>query len=161
MTSVEYIEAPTEYAGTEPAVFLAGGITDCPDWQAEARELLDDLPIAVLNPRRLDFPIHDPAAAVAQIDWEYRHLKRADVVLFWFPASTSPQPIALYELGAHAAGGKPIAVGAERGYPRRTDVWMQLEHVRPEVHVYSQLAYTVRDARRLLAALEDQPELEG
>jgi hypothetical protein len=32
-----------------------------------------------------------------------------------------------YTNSAPTPGGKPIAVGAERGYPRRTDVWMQLE----------------------------------
>jgi Nucleoside 2-deoxyribosyltransferase like len=148
-----YFEAPMEYDGAAPAVFLAGGITDCPDWQALVVGMLDDLPIAVLNPRRADFPIHDPGASAAQIDWEYRHLQRADVVLFWFPASSSPQPIALYELGAHAAGGKPIAVGVDSGYLRKADVQLQLEHVRPDVHVYSSLAYTVREARHLISLL--------
>ncbi len=146
----EYVEAPTEYAGGRPAVFLAGGITDCPDWQAIAREYFADLSVAILNPRRANFPIHDPNAAHAQVDWEFRHLRRADVVLFWFPASPSPQPIALYELGAHAAGGKPIAVGVEPGYLRSTDVVLQLGHVRPAVPVFSSLARTCAEARGLL-----------
>lgn len=147
-----YVEAPDEYTGVRSAVFLAGGITDCPDWQADAREMLEGLPVVVLNPRRANFPIHDPSAAAAQIDWEFRHLRRADVVLFWFPASPSPQPIALYELGFHASAGKPLAVGAEPGYPRRTDVLEQLAHARPEVKVHDTLAGVCEEAENLLAA---------
>ncbi len=147
---MRYVEAPTEYTATDPAVFLAGGITDCPDWQLVARDLLADAPCVVLNPRRADFPIHDPGAAAGQIDWEFRHLRLADVVLFWFPASTSVQPIALYELGAHAAMGKPIAVGTDPLYSRRMDVALQLEHVRPDVPVYHSLARVVAETRRIL-----------
>jgi hypothetical protein len=29
--SPSYVEAPTPYDGGEPALFLAGGITDCPN----------------------------------------------------------------------------------------------------------------------------------
>jgi len=72
-------------------------------------------------------------------------------VLFWFPASTSVQPIALYELGAHAATGKPIAVGTDTRYPRRMDVVLQLELVRPEVPVWHSLRRVVVEAQRILA----------
>jgi hypothetical protein len=50
-----YIEAPNSYqpaSGDGPSVFLAGGITGCPDWQRDARALLDAAPVVVLNPRR-------------------------------------------------------------------------------------------------------------
>lgn len=153
MTSnrARYVEAPTEYADPKPAVFLAGGITGCPDWQAEAYDALAHLPIAVLNPRRADFPIHDPNAAPAQIGWEYRHLRRADVVAFWFPDSGPVvQPIALYELGAHAASGKPIAVGTDPGYVRRSDVVLQLRHVRPGLIVHDDLRAVCDEASNLL-----------
>lgn len=150
---VIYVEAPHEYNGDAPSLFLAGGITDCPDWQAEARRLLADAPIAVLNPRRATFPIDDPSAAASQISWEFRHLRKADLVLFWFPASSALQPISLYELGAHAAAGKPIAVGADPGYPRRADVVLQLGHIRPEVTVVDSLAATCRLARSGLVRL--------
>lgn len=146
-----YVEAPTVYTGDLPAVFLAGGITGCRDWQAQAYDQLADMPVAVLNPRRAHFPIDDPAAAGGQIAWEFEHLRRADVVLFWFPASDTVQPIALYELGAHAASGKLIAVGVDAGYPRRIDVMLQLGHVRPEVKVWGSLVATVAEARRLVA----------
>jgi Fur family ferric uptake transcriptional regulator len=145
-----YVEAPTDYRGDLPAVFLAGGITGCPDWQAEARELLAGSGFVILNPRRGDFPIHDPDAAAGQIAWEFTHLRRADVVLFWFPDSgPAPQPIALYELGAHAATGKPLAVGADPGYRRRADVVLQLGHVRPGLVVRDNLADVCADAASL------------
>ncbi|MGW0827366.1 hypothetical protein [Streptomyces sp. NPDC002845] len=40
------------------------------------------------------------------------------MILFWFCA-VAVQPIALYELGAHAARGTRLAVGAHPDYPRR------------------------------------------
>lgn len=147
---MSYVEAPQEYTGAPPALFLAGGITDCPDWQADARRHLAHVPAALLNPRRAAFPIDDPDAAEGQIDWEFRHLRRADVVLFWFPAGAALQPIALYELGVHAATGKPVAVGAEPGYPRRLDVVLQLGHLRPTVRVWDSLTGTCAEAARLL-----------
>lgn len=146
-----YIEAPQEWDGDGPAIFLAGGITDCEDWQARARAILERgvrvVAPAILNPRRANFPIHDPTAAQAQIEWEFRHLHRASVVLFWFPASpTSPQPIALYELGRHAALDRPIAVGADPAYLRLADVQHQMRLARPELVVRSTLTETCIDA---------------
>lgn len=38
--ALSYTEAPTPYNGRGPSVFLAGGITGCPDWQAVARAAL-------------------------------------------------------------------------------------------------------------------------
>lgn len=152
---MEHVECPNEYDGAAPAVFLAGGITGCPDWQADARRELADLPIAVLNPRRSEFPIVDPTAAEGQIDWEYRHLASAYAVLFWFPASGPvPQPIALFELGVHAAAGKPIAVGCDPVYVRRADVVHQLARFRPDVVVRGDLAAACRDLRDLLPDLD-------
>lgn len=149
-----YCEAQNQYAGTGPAVFLAGGITGCSDWQAEARRQLDSLPVAILNPRMADFPIHDPSAAAAQIAWEFEHLRRADIILFWFPDSGPiVQPIVLYELGAHAAMGKPIAVGCDPGYARRADVVLQLSHVRPDVVVRDNLGAVCADVHSLVTGL--------
>lgn len=139
-----YIEAPEEWSDHGPAIFLAGGITDCPDWQADARRIIGG--VTILNPRRAEFPIHDPEAAPAQIAWEFRHLHRASAVLFWFAAGPSPQPIALYELGRHAALGRSIAVGADPAYRRRADVVLQMEHARPDVPVYDRLEHTCIEA---------------
>jgi hypothetical protein len=145
-----YIEAPEEWypslrsSAYRPSVFLAGGITECPDWQADAARLLDS--VAVLNPRRRNFPMDHPSAAHDQIGWEFRHLHRANVVLFWFPESTSAQPGALYELGRHAALDRPIAVGVDPAYARATDVREQLALARPSVTVHDNLLDVCREA---------------
>jgi hypothetical protein len=147
-----YVESPDDYDGAgEPTIFLAGGITHCPDWQSVAVELLADLPVVILNPRRSNFRLDDdPTATETQIRWEHRNLERAEVVLFWFTEGPSVQPIALYELGAMAASRRRIAVGTHPSYPRRSDVRIQLALSRPELEVHSSLAAAVAGA---LAAL--------
>lgn len=135
-----YVEAPQRYDGAGPSVFLAGGITGCPDWQAIAAARL--APHAdVLNPRRRTYVATDDEYE-RQVAWEYRHLRRADLILFWF-AAEAIQAIALYELGAFGPGEKPIVVGADPAYPRRTDVILQLSHARPGLVVHSTLESTI------------------
>src|SRR5437868_1246199 len=116
-----YIEALTEFDGPGPSVFLAGGISGTFDWQADVVARLADLPLVLLNPRRRNFPMDDPSAAHAQIEWEFRHLQRATAVLFWFPPETLC-PIALYELGSRAATTQPLFVGTHPDYQRKLDV---------------------------------------
>jgi hypothetical protein len=151
--SLRYIEAPAPYEGKAPAVFLAGGITGCPDWQRRAVLQLDAIgsPAVVINPRRAVFPVGEAAATREQTTWEYEHLRIADVILFWFCAE-AVQPIALYELGAHAARGTRLAVGAHPDYPRLLDVVEQLRLARPDVTVHESLQATVRAAAALLPA---------
>ncbi|MEH0420531.1 nucleoside 2-deoxyribosyltransferase domain-containing protein [Streptomyces sp. B21-083] len=108
-------------------------------------------PAVVLNPRRDDFPVGQVEAAREQTAWEYEHLRIADVILFWFCAE-AVQPIALYELGAHAARGTRLAIGTHPDYPRRLDVLEQLRHARPDVTVHDSLQTTVRAAAKLLPA---------
>jgi hypothetical protein len=134
-TRPRYFEAPDYYrpaAGDPPAVFLAGGITGCPDWQSDLAEDLLPEGLVVLNPRRRNFPIHDPAAGPAQIAWEHHHLHLPGVITaFWFAAETV-QPIALLELGAALDNpARRIAVGAHPRYPRRLDVVEQTRLARP------------------------------
>ena len=150
MAAVRYVQAPQSYDGPGPALFLAGGITNCPDWQSEAAAMLRDTPgLTVLDPRRAVYDPEVPNAAAEQITWEHTHLWRADVVLFWFASGGSVQPIALYELGVHATRGIPLAVGADPAYPRRLDVEVQLGLARPGLTVHSTLAGTVTAAKRL------------
>lgn len=147
-----YVEAPKRYlpgVADPPAVFLAGGITGCPDWQQEARRLLEASPCVVLNPRRPDFPIGEPSAAWFQIDWEFRHLRKAKAVLFWFPKETLC-PIALYELGAWSMTRKPIFVGAHPEYQRRQDVVIQTDMARPGVKVVDSVGALVEQFKAWL-----------
>lgn len=149
---MSYIECPTIYEGTGPSIFLAGGITNCPDWQEEARRWFNQFSdITILNPRRENFPMDDPGASEFQIAWEFDHLEKADVILFWFAGGPSPQPIALYELGRHAAIGKKIAVGCDPNYSRKADVFYQLILARPTVLVHENLFWTCQAAKNLIS----------
>lgn len=148
-----YTEAPAPVAPVAPTVFLAGEITGAWTWQLSAAlQLLATSPVHVLNPRRAYFPAHDLAATREQIAWEYATLRRSDVILFWFPVG-AVQPIALYEIGAHAVRNEAaIAVGTDPAYARRVDVVEQLRHVRPGLEVHDSLPATVYAATDLLRA---------
>lgn len=128
---------PCDWA--RPWIFLAGGITDCPDWQDKVRRLIrSSTQGTLLNPRRKNFPIGNPDAALEQITWEFHALNRSDVFSMWFSAGSSVQPICMYELGRHLArwqifnlqapgSAKPmnVCIGVEPGYKREQDVRIQ------------------------------------
>jgi hypothetical protein len=123
-------------------VFLAGGITNCPDWQKDIIEMLKELDLenlTVYNPRRKKFPIKDPDAAEQQIAWEYKHLESADIIVFWFSRG-SLNPIVLYELGKWGnSEGRHIIIGIDPGYERAQDVRIQTALARPEVRIFNNL----------------------
>ena len=136
---MRYIECPANYymEFADPVIFLAGGITDCPNWQADVVGELITIPdIVVANPRRDHFPINDLSAAKEQIAWEYKYLQMANIILFWFPCETLC-PIVLYELGRWAHSDKPLLVGTHPQYKRRQDVIIQLGLARPDVRPIS------------------------
>lgn len=137
---MRYIESPEIYESGGKSIFLAGGITNCPDWQQDIVSMLRDTDLTLLNPRRENFPIHDPNAALAQITWEYEHLRKANAILFWFPRETLC-PIVLYELGAWNMTKKPIFVGVHPEYKRRPDVEIQTQLARPSIEV----VYSLQD----------------
>ena len=133
-----YVEAPDTTESDNKSIFFAGGITGCSDWQTELKEKLKDLDIIIYNPRRKDFPIHDPTAAQAQITWEFQHLRKADAISFWFGPETM-QPIVLFELGSWVVSNKPIVVGVDPKYQRKQDVEIQTKLARPELKIVSSL----------------------
>ena len=158
MKYVEALNAADKKEQNEKWLFLAGGITGTPDWQADMCDRLKDVPnLVVFNPRRANFPIHDPQAAEQQIAWEWGHLKAADAISFWFPANQI-QPIALFELGRWSTPSKPVLkpfadnslklevvpkpifVGVDADYPRRQDVEIQLGLERPGLKIVYSLA---------------------
>lgn len=138
------IEAPNEIYSSENnqniKLFLAGGISKCPDWQSKIIDDIRDIPdLTIYNPRRKNFPMDDPDAAEAQITWEYNHLKDADAVLFWFSRG-SLNPIVLYELGMWGnSNDRPILVGIDPSYERKQDVIIQTALARPEVYIVQSL----------------------
>jgi hypothetical protein len=154
---MKYVEAPNEVYGVEYAfrkkLFLAGGITNCPDWQSDfvkffSKEKNADKYV-VYNPRRKNFPIEDPNASDEQIAWEYDKLKNSDVILFWF-SKGSLNPIVLYELGRWGNSDilkrKQIFVGIDPGYERTQDVIIQtkLSHG-PDFKFFDNLKQLSRD----------------
>jgi hypothetical protein len=146
---MNYVEAPNDYAGQAPSLYLGGGISDCENWQQRMVELLETTDLVLINPRRKDFPIHDPSAAREQIEWEFRHLRRATIKLFWFPPQTLC-PITLFELGSWSATEAPLVVGAHPDYQRREDVLIQMEYARPEVQVVDRLEDLADQVQRVM-----------
>lgn len=149
-----YIEAPSEQAWPQGmrSLFLAGGITGCPDWQSDVVADLGDTPLVVFNPRRADFPMSDPRAAERQIRWEHDHLRLATLILFWFPCETL-NPIVLYELGTWSMTSKPLFVGVHPDYQRRQDVQIQTRLARPDVRVVDSLAELVSQVKRIAGVI--------
>lgn len=125
-----YVEALDEYVFPSTnidnkSVFLAGGITNCRDWQKELVEKFSDTDLTLMNPRRKDWPIDDPDASEKQINWEHYHLDRARAISFWFSSETV-QPITLFELGKWLGEGTPLFIGVDPDYPRKVDVKIQV-----------------------------------
>lgn len=132
---MRYIECPEIYENNDgTSVFLAGGITNCPDWQQEIVTLLEASNFVILNPRRKHFPKDDNNAALNQIKWEFEHFRKSDIILFWFPKETI-NPIVLYELGAWSMTSKKLVVGVHPEYVRRVDVEIQTKLARPDVTI--------------------------
>ncbi len=145
---MHYIEAPQAYHGNEPSLFLAGGITGCPDWQKEMITKLQDLPLAIFNPRRTHFPQHINVDR-EQIEWEYTYLRKATAVSFWFPEETLC-PITLYELGAWSMSDKKIFLGVHPNYQRIVDIKIQTALVRPDITLVQTLDELIQSIRSSL-----------
>lgn len=129
---MKYVEAPIIDREPAPSVFLAGGISGCPDWQKEFVDKIRDTDLTVYNPRRANFPMGDKEEGRKQIKWEAEYLDEAWCIIFWFPMETIC-PIVLFELGSWSMTDKPICVGIHPDYSRRFDVETQLEIRRPDV----------------------------
>lgn len=127
-------------------VFLAGGISNCPDWQEPvAKRIADETNLLVINPRRNDWNMDSQAVeSIEQIHWEHFYLNMSNHILFWFPEETLC-PITLFELGAALKGDANIFVGTHSNYGRRLDVCVQTNLARPRTHVYQTLDSMVSD----------------
>lgn len=137
---MKVITAPTDYImkPDEISVFLAGGITNCPDWQEDVITELgsynDTDKLVIFNPRRDNFPIDKPTDATEQIEWEFTQLENMDIFSMYFSAGKSDQPICMYELGRNIVRMQTrfpmdwedrIIISAERDYKRLQDVIIQ------------------------------------
>lgn len=107
-------------------VFLAGGISNCPDWQSEFINKCEHLPVILYNPRRTNFDINNTDDTYDQIHWEHNMMENSDIIVFWF-SSGSLNPIVLYELGKYIRSNKQIIIGIDPEYSRKDDVIIQSE----------------------------------
>ena len=136
-------------------IFLAGGISNCPNWQEDAIKYFEgvsEFDFTLYNPRRLEFPIGDPQAAEQQIVWEFNHLKNADIILYWF-SKGSLNPIVLYELGMWGnSSDKMTFVRIDPGYERTQGVILQTALARPELEIYDDLETMIRSIISIITA---------
>lgn len=132
---MKYIECPDELVNVHPSehvIFMAGGITGCPDWQRTVRYWLTggdhDMrkDIILVNPRRADFDCSKSESSQKQIEWEFRHLNMSDFIYFWFPKE-GKCAITLFELGWALGANKKIRVGVEPGFHRELDIREQMK----------------------------------
>lgn len=134
------ITSPEHSYESKNSLFLAGGITNCPDWQKPIAELLNDrTPLTIFNPRRESWNMDDDAnESKKQIVWEHHHLKISEYILFWFPMETLC-PITLLELGKYMMTDKKLIVGTHPDYQRRLDVIVQTRLEKPNLKIWSNL----------------------
>jgi len=98
------VQPPANILPTDlPTLFLAGSITDAPNWQADVVKQLRNRPGILYNPRRDNW---DAITDIPeQINWELDALDHCDEIYMYFhPGSKSP--ITLLELGLYASWGK-------------------------------------------------------
>lgn len=110
------------------SIFLAGGISNCEDWQMELTDYLSDLNVTIVNPRRVGDLATTGEETKKQIEWEFNYLRRCSVVSFWFP-KTSICPITLFELGrvlgTYIQDNITVIIGCDPEYTRLFDVQQQ------------------------------------
>ena len=136
---VQIITAPSIELPKFKSVFLAGGITNCKEWQKEVIENLkyeEYKDVSLFNPRQEHFDVSDKSASYKQILWEFERLEKMDIFSIYFCNNNSDQPICMYELGRNIVRmqnrfpsdwEKRIVISVEDGYRRKADVLIQTE----------------------------------
>lgn len=146
-----------------PIVFLAGGITGCPNWQPELHEMVAHVypEVPIFSPRRAGWVDLTGDDADYQLEWEKHWLELADIVSFWFPKE-SDCPITLYELADMTRKfmyeDKPeILLGCDPEYRRKFDITKQSEMRGYPTNVWSSLSALSRCIIRAISwHLEDE-----
>ncbi len=142
----QIITAPDKSEAEFVSVFLAGGITNCENWQDKVIKELEFEDVTVFNPRQATFDITDKTASIKQIAWEYERLEKMDIFSIYFCGGESDHPICMYELGRDILRmqnrfpndwERRIVVSVESDYKRRNDVLVQLELCAPKLHIDS------------------------
>jgi len=142
---MKVITAPEYYVPTreEITVFLAGGITNCENWQKEVINYLMSLPeektdkLVIFNPRRDKWPKSSDTEEIRrQINWEADYIRSADVFSMYFTnTEKSDQPICFYELGRYSGVfGKKDIISYQEGFKRALDVEFQMSTIKKWGH---------------------------
>lgn len=119
--------------GKGTKVFLAGAIDQgqAVNWQQRATDALQDLDIALMNPRR-DYwdPTWDQSPNnpdfIGQVRWEMSGLHTSDYQLFAFPKDAKA-PISFYEFGKFATPNSAV-VWLEPGFYRSGNVQLYCQY---------------------------------
>ena len=127
-------------------IFLAGGITNCPDWQQDVINSMKNERCVLINPRRAHWDVNDDTMERKQIEWEHYHLDNSMSILFWFPKETVC-PITLFELGKFLNSGKRLYIGCHPEYSRINDVRIQVSLEIPRQKIYTSLNDLINDVR--------------
>ena len=143
---MQYIEAVNDNLTKYKSVFLAGGISNCPDWQSEVVKAITDYDITVFNPRRKNFPILIAEESEKQIKWEYIRLRKADIIIFWFSAATL-NPISLFEYGSALERNQKLIVGVHPDYKRKTDVEIQTKLKQKEIKIVCSISELIKNLK--------------
>jgi len=130
-------------------IFLSGGILNCPDWQSDVINRINDeyrySNKTIYNPRCENFPFNDDNAPERFAVWQYEHLKMANAILFWFPKESLGE-ITLYELGKWGnSSDKIISIGCDPEYKRINDVILQTKLARRNAIISTSLENTIKN----------------
>lgn len=113
-------EEPKDIKGLK--VFCAGPVQGAPDWQNTMPEIEG---ITWFSPRRKNFDYSNPKAWEEQVEWETKHLREADIILFWIPEEEVHIEGRHYaqttrtEFGEYLALGKKVVAACYKGFPGR------------------------------------------
>jgi len=149
---LKILEAPSKVKSLNKIkLFLAGGISNCPNWQNEIIEMIknekypqtksmfEDL--SVFNPRRKKMP---DGKLKEQILWEYDKLKSSNIIVFWF-SKGSLNPITLFEYGKYLPTSTRLVVGIDPEYIRKEDVEIQTRMIRISQRINNSIEELYKD----------------
>lgn len=168
---MRFVTAPDAYIATkdEIGVFLAGGITGCPNWQEEVKGKLEVLAgLVVYNPRQVNFDVTDPRGVDKQIKWEFDRLEDCDIFSMYF-SKEGAQPICFYELGRYivrmqnrfpANWKDRIIISYEDGFPRWKDVEVQAALASGKQPCELRVYNAVDHAKKIIKAYEYMEDLK-
>ena len=146
--------APLVLANNEFSVFLAGSIEmgRAEAWQVSVEQALNDLPIAILNPRRDEWDASweqsiGNAQFRGQVEWELEAQERASLIAMYFSPATQ-SPITLLELGLFARSRR-IVVCCPPGFWRSGNV--EIVCARYEIPLLTELPQLVQAIRERVA----------